>query len=159
MYWSLILFVLESGWYGWELMKAWEQEVIWKILFWLSFFIFSFVHIFLVLMDGWSRYQDYKRAKDQFYLYGFRGRIADLYIRSKCQRMAAQVAAEELGMREQIDAHYQKKGVEWFHFIPYFMVKDPWFMFRRHFWKRTFMEKHYTPKVNFKELSLQQQIL
>lgn len=110
-------------------------------------------------MDGWSRYQNYKRAKDQFYLYGFKERIAAIYIGSKCQRMAAQVAAEELGYHNEIASYYKKKGVEWYHFIPYFMVQDPLFMIRPHFWQRTFLEKNYTSKFNFKELSLQHQIV
>ncbi len=90
-------------------------------------------------------------------MYGFRGKIADLYIESKCQRIAAQVAANELGLQKQIDAHYLKKGVKWFHFIPYFMLKDPLFMVRSGFWKRTFLERNYAPKFDYKLLSLQNQ--
>ena len=52
------------------------------------------------MMDGWSRYQNYKRAKDQFYIYGFKKRICNLYIGSKCQSIAALVAAKELGISE-----------------------------------------------------------
>ena len=149
---------MESYWYGWELWKAIERGNAWWIFFWVSFFLFSFVHIFLVLMDGWSRYQNYKRAKDMLFLYGFQRRIGAMYIGSKCQRMAALVAAEELGMREEMEDYYKDRGVEWYHYVPYFMVKDPLFLFRPYFWKRTFMESNYTSKIDFKQLVLQQPI-
>jgi len=128
------------------------------ILFWLSFFLFSFVHIFLVLMDGWSRYQNYKRAKDLLFMYGFQGRIGAMYIGSKCQRMAAIVAADELGVRKEMEGYYEDKGVRWYHYIPYFMIKDPLFLFRSYFWKRTFMEEHYTAKIDYRQFLKQQPV-
>lgn len=149
---------MESYWYGWELWKATENGNPWWILFWLSFFLFSFLHIFLVIMDGWSRYQNYKRAKDMLFLYGFQRRIGAMYISSKCQRMAALVAADELGMKQEMDLYYQERGVKWYHYVPYFMVKDPLFPFRPYFWKRTFMESNYQSKINFKKLSVQQEM-
>ncbi len=109
-------------------------------------------------MDGWSRFQNYRKAKDQLYEFGFSERLANLYIGSKCQRMAALVAAEELGMKDKLNDHYSKIGVKWYHYVPYFMIKDPLFLFRKRFWRRTFLEKNYTPKYNFKALSLQYQM-
>lgn len=106
-------------------------------------------------MDGWSRYQNYKRAKDQFYMYGFKDRIAETYLGSKCQRMAAKVAAEELGIEESLKAYYQSRGVKWYHFIPYFMVREPLFLFRKSFWSRTFLEKNYESKFDFRNLQLE----
>ena len=109
-------------------------------------------------MDGWSRYQNYKRAKDMLFLYGFQRRIGAMYISSKCQRMAALVAADELGMKQEMELYYRERGVKWYHFVPYFMVKDPLFPFRPYFWKRTFMESNYQSKINFNKLSVQQQM-
>ncbi|CDF78774.1 hypothetical protein BN863_10620 [Formosa agariphila KMM 3901] len=103
-------------------------------------------------MDGWSRYQNYKRAKDQFFEYGFRKRIAANYIVSKCQREAALVAASELGIKEKVANYYEEHGVKWFHYVPYFMVKDPLFLIRKAFWSRTFLERSYTAKFDFKKL-------
>jgi hypothetical protein len=103
-------------------------------------------------MDGWSRYQNYKRAKDQFYIYGFTARICNLYIGSKCQRIAALVAAKELGLENEVKQHYSSKGVKWYHYIPYFMVADPWFLFKKKFWSRTFLEKHYKPRFDFQKM-------
>ena len=154
LYYSLILFVVES-WVFWRLLKAaMADKATLFILIYGVCFAFSFVHVFLVAMDGWSRFQNYKRAKDQFYEYGFKGRIADLYIRSKCQRTAALVAADELGYATDIKLHYKKRGVKWFHFIPYFMVKDPLFFFKKTFWSRTFLEKTYKPKYNYHKLQV-----
>ena len=157
LYSSLILFVLESWIYWVQLKHAYLYFSHFFILFWLGLFLFSFVHIYLVLMDGWSRYQDYKRAKDQFYMYGFQPRIARFFIGSKCQRMAAEVAAEELGIENQLKAYYSRKGVKWHHYIPYFMVKEPLFLFKRRFWSRTFLERKYDAKFNFRKLQLKLQ--
>lgn len=152
LYWSLILFFAESWIYGHQLFISLEQRGVLAIIFWLSFFLFSFLHIFLVLADGWSRFQNYKRVKDQFFIYGFQGRIAENYIGSKCQRNAAIVAAQELGIDDELQNYYRKRGVKWFHYIPYFMIRDPLFLFKNNFWSRTFLEKSYTPKFDYKAL-------
>lgn len=156
LYYSLILFILESLLFYYLLDRAIQREAPWwEVLIWLVCFVFAFVHIFLVMADGWSRYQNYKRAKDLFYDHGYRDRIAALYITSKCQRNAAIEAARELGLDAEVKSYYRKKGVKWWHFVPYFMIKDPLFMFRKHFWSRTFLERAYTPKYDFKQLELQ----
>lgn len=148
----MLLFILESYVYWLQLESALFKGNWFPIAFWVVFFLFSFVHIFLVLLDGWSRYQDYKRAKDLFFVHGVQHRIAKLFIRSKCQRMAALVAAEELGVSDELEAFYVRQGVKWYHYIPYFMIKDPLFIFKKHFWKRTFLEKHYTSKFDYHKL-------
>ncbi|WP_245594759.1 hypothetical protein [Flavobacterium limnosediminis] len=66
--------------------------------------------------------------------------------------MAAIVAADELGISNEVKEYYRKKGVKWYHFIPYFMVKDPFFLFRDKFWSRTFLEKDYKPKFDYHTL-------
>jgi hypothetical protein len=106
LYTSLILFILES-WIFWNLYIVFDENLksVWAT-FWFCCFLFSLVHVFLVMMDGWSRYQNYKRAKDQFFAHGFKNRIAKLYIISKCQRIAAEVAAKELGLESEIKNYY-----------------------------------------------------
>lgn len=152
---ALILFVLESIWYGYELWYALDHRGWLITFFWLWCFLFSFVHIFLVIMDGWSRFQNYKRIKDQFYRFGFQSRIAEAYIVSSCQRRAVKVAAQELGLGQQVVDYYRSRDVKWYHFVPYFMLQDPWFFFKKAFWSRTFIEKHYTSKIDYHALSLQ----
>lgn len=158
LYYSLLLFILEA-WFYWEKLRtAYLEMRLQLIIFWFICFLFSFVHIFLVLMDGWSRFQNYKRAKDQFYMHGFNRRISDTYISSQCQRMAAMVAAEELGIADEVKEYYAKKNVRWYHFIPYFMVKDPLFFLKKKFWSRTFLEKNYKPKFNYRSLQSQYEL-
>lgn len=155
LYYSLVLFILEAWFYWVKLKAAYTESSLVYIIFWTWSFLFSFIHIFLVLMDGWSRFQNYKRAKDQFYIHGFNRRIADTYIGSKCQRMAAIVAAEELGIDEDVKAYYDSKGVKWYHYVPYFMIKTPFFFFNNTFWSRTFLERNYTPKFDYRNLGLE----
>lgn len=150
---SLILFVLESVFYWAKLKEAYVHNTLFVVLFWLWSLLFSFSHIFMVIMDAWSRFQNYKRVKDHLFMHGFTQKIARHYQGSKCQRNAVLVAARELGLEEEVRAYYRKRGIRWFHFIPQFMVKDPLFLFKRYFWSRTFMEKHYVPKFNFRELN------
>ena len=152
---SLILFIMES-WVFWLLLKSSIEDYnMTMIIIWSVCFLFSFLHIFLVVMDGWSRFQDYKKVKDLFFIHGFDRRIAEHYIGSKCQRSAALVAAEELGIQQELKTYYQSRGVKWFHFIPYFMVMDPLFLFRKTFWQRTFLEKKYTAKFDYRRLKLE----
>lgn len=152
LYAFLILFFLESSLF-WNLYITTGENLrpLWSI-FWFCCFLFSIIQIFLVMMDGWSRYQNYKRAKDQFFDHGFRKRIAKLYLISKCQRMAAEVAAKELGLESEIKYYYKSKNVKWHHFIPYYVIKDPFFLFKDYFWNKTFLEKHYAAKFNYHAL-------
>ncbi len=154
LYYSLTIFIVESWFYWVKLKAACTADMLPYILFWAWSFMFSFIHIFLVLADGWSRYQNYKRAKDQFFIHGFRSRIADTYMGSKCQRMAAIEAAKELGIGDEIVAYYEAKNVKWYHYIPYFMIRDPWFGFKKKFWSRTFLEGSYKSRFNFSSYQL-----
>src|SRR5215831_14306880 len=158
LYFSLILFVAESLTYFYFLKRSYSREDWSWFAFWLSCFAFSFSHIFLVMADGWSRYQNYKRVKDQLFLYGFDDRIACRYIGSACQRMAALTAAEELGLKREVGNFFYSQGYRWYHWIPDFMLQDPFFLFRAAFWSRTFLEKHYHPRVDFYTMSLKQEL-
>lgn len=156
LYISLGLFAAES-YFFWRLFKSsrfQEQELMQA--FWLICFLFSFVHIFLVLMDGWSRFQNYKKIKDLFYQHGFKVRIAMNYKGSKCQRNAAIVAAEELGFGNDVRRLYKKLGIKEYHLLPDFFVQDPFFLFKNSFWSRTFLEKYYSPKFDFRSISKMQ---
>lgn len=150
---SLVLFVMESLFYWDRLKHAYMHEPILMVFFWLWCLLFSFSHIFLVVMDAWSRFQNYKRIKDYFFVHGFTAKVARHYSGSKCQRNALLVAARELGFEDQARKYYRKIGIKWFHFVPQFMVNDPLFLFKSYFWSRTFMEKYYEPKFNFKALN------
>ncbi len=156
LYSTLLLFIFETVYYYYGLSGALQNDNIAIILFWTWCLLFSFVHIFLVLMDSWSRFQNYKRIKDHLFQHGFTQKIAKHYSGSKCQRMTVAAAAKELGVEHKVKVYYDKMGIRWYNFIPQFMLRDPLFLFKGYFWSRTFMEKHYEPKFNyrrFKELS------
>ena len=112
LHWSLLLFIVESVWYGLELKQAMVVGSVYVIGFWLCSFLFAMIHIYLVIMDGWSRFQNYKRAKDLIFVYGFQSRIANMYLGSKCQRMAVETAANELGFKSEIVAYFKIRGIK-----------------------------------------------
>ncbi len=149
---SQFLFVAESIFYWQQLQQAEMQSSLIWIGFWWSCFLFAFLHIFLVFMDSWSRFQNYKRIKDQLYLYGFKPKIANNYTSSKCQRHALNIACKELGMTKDVRRFMQLRGIKWYHFIPQFMAEDPLFLFKKQFWNRTFLEKYYAPKFCFQTI-------
>lgn len=149
LYSALLLFIAETIFYYQGFYDAYQNEGIAIILFWVWCLLFSFIHIFLVLMDGWSRFQNYKRVKDHLFQHGFTHKIARHYIGSKCQRMAVIAAAKELGMEEKAKNYYRKMGIRWYNFVPQFMLRDPLFPFKKYFWSRTFMEKYYEPKFDY----------
>jgi len=153
LYYSTLIFMLETLFYWSKFKEAYTSESILFSLFWFGSVLFAFSHIFMVVFDGWSRFQNYKRIKDYLFVHGFTPKIARLYKGSKCQRTAFLVAARELGIEDQVIRYYRRLGIKWYHFVPHFMIKDPWFLFKKYFWSRTFMEKHYEPKFNYRELS------
>ncbi len=152
LYLSLVIFSLETYVYWQQLEYSYSNQNLIQSIFWFCSVLFAFSHIFLVLMDGWSRFQNYKRVKDHLFVHGFTPKIARHYRGSKCQRMAVLVAARELGFEEEVKDYYKRHGIRWYHFIPQFMLKDPLFLFRSYFWSRTFMEKYYEPRFDFRKL-------
>lgn len=152
LYLSLFLFIAESWFYWLKLADALATETLAFSLFWAWCFLFSFVHIFLVIMDGWSRFQNYKRIKDQFFFYGFSPHLAQHFIGSSCQRRAVAIAARELGLEKEVKDFYSKKGVKFYHFIPYLLLNNPFLVFHPYFWSFTFLEKYYKPQIDFHNL-------
>jgi len=158
LHFSVLIFIFESWFYWTRLQDAYIEESYFFTVFWFGSVLFAFSHIFLVVMDAWSRYQNYKRIKDNLYIHGFSAKIANPYIGSKCQRTAFMVAAKELGLEKEVTAYYHRIGIKWYHFIPRFMIADPLFLFRKSFVSRTFLEKYYHPKFNFRERSFNYKI-
>ena len=100
-------------------------------------------------LDGYSRFQDYKRVKDQLYFYGYQERIIRPMLKSRCQRDAAQLACDELGVGEQSKTHFNSHGYKWYHIIPDFVWADPGFFFKAYFWRGTFFTPYYKSRVDF----------
>jgi hypothetical protein len=108
-------------------------------------------------LDARSRYQNYKQAKDQFYLHGFRSLILLPFLKSRCQRDAVSVAAEELGNGDAARAFFYQNGYRWYHLLPDFSFRRPQFLLTKHFWINTFFMKDYKARFNYKQLYLEQQ--
>lgn len=155
---SVILFILESYIYYSFLDWAIKNQHTFWIVLWSVCFAFSFAHIFLVLADGWSRFQDYKRAKDQLFTYGCHPRIFSQYATSQCQRTACITAAKELGIDKEAKKYFYDLGYRWHHLLPDFMVNDPFFFYKRYFWRKTFLEKNYKPKYDYRKLAMSLQV-
>ncbi|MBI9090386.1 MAG: hypothetical protein JEZ12_14315 [Desulfobacterium sp.] len=108
--------------------------------------IYGVVLILLTQMDALSRFQNYKLAKDLFFENGFQKRIANLFISSRCQREAIKIAALDLGMADELNAHLDSLGFRWFHVIPKGVISKPGILLTRLFWEKTFFVKSYTSK-------------
>ena len=104
-------------------------------------------------LDAHSRYQNYKQIKDQLYLYGFDRRILKPALKSRCQRDAAQVAAEELGYGALCFMHFRSFGYRRYHLIPDFIFHKPLYLISKHFWRTTFFAPIYTPKIDYPEMA------
>lgn len=97
-------------------------------------------------LDARSRFQDYKKAKDLFFKNGFKPRIANLFIHSKCQRDSVIVAAQDLGFACQLNRYYHEKGYRWYHILPDITFKRPSLFFTQRYWKKTLFVPCYTSK-------------
>jgi hypothetical protein len=95
-------------------------------------------------LDARSRYQEFKRIKDQFSRFGFDCRLLKPLVRSRCQRDAARAAAYELGYGRPCCEFYRSLGYRWYHLMPNFIFNNPRFLISRQFWKSTFFLSTYT---------------
>lgn len=129
-----------------------DDPVMWW--FWLYWFTVFTSMTILAELDGYSRYQNYKQVKDQIYLNGFQYRLLKPLSRSSCQREAAILAGDELGVGKQVRDYYMDKGYRWYHIIPDFVFQYPLFFFSSFFWRTTFFTPYYKPKIDYSALDL-----
>jgi hypothetical protein len=129
-----------------------HQTVYWWAWF-ISFVVFLSMSL-LAELDGYSRFQNYKQVKDQIYLNGYQQRLLKPLTRSSCQREAAILAGDELGVGEQVRSFFYSKGYRWYHIIPDFVFQYPLFFFSRFFWRTTFFTPYYQPKIDYSQLDL-----
>ena len=104
-------------------------------------------------LDARSRYQNYKQIKDQLFFYGFDRRIFKPMLQSRCQRDAAMAAAEELEYGNRCRHYFRICGYRWYHLVPDFIFRAPYFLLTRAFWRRTFFMPTYRPRVDFKMMA------
>jgi hypothetical protein len=106
-------------------------------------------------LDVRSRFQNYKQIKDQFYIYGFDKRILGPVLKSRCQRDAAIVSADELGLKAECNDYFKSFGYKWHHIIPDFVFTHPQFLLSKYFWRTTFFVPKYKSKIDYFPLSIQ----
>jgi len=114
--------------------------------------IFLMILPIMFQLDARSRFQNYKRVKDQFMNFGFDIRLLKPLLKSRCQRDAARAAADELGYGRNCREFYHFMGYRWYHLTPDFLFSNPRFLISRQFWKSTFFLSTY-PNVKKKSQS------
>ncbi len=102
-------------------------------------------------LDARSRYQNYKKVKDQILIHGLDVRLLKPLRKSRCLRDAALAAADELGFGGQCRDYFRDSGYRWWHLLPDFVFTTPQFILSRHFWESTFFLKKYQARAAFKE--------
>jgi hypothetical protein len=94
-------------------------------------------------LDARSRFQEYKRIKDQLARYGPDQRIFKSVAGSRCQRDATLAAAGQLGYALRCRACFSTAGYRWYHLLPDFVKDHPRFLISTEFWRRTFFMPTY----------------
>jgi hypothetical protein len=119
-----------------------QQPIAYVFFMWLSSFFF--MNALFSQLDAYSRYQNFKKTRDQLYVYGFQQRIVKPLAKSNCQRLAAVIAARRTGVEKETRHFYYTLGYRWYHVLPDFLRVNPLFIFHPFFWKSTFFVKRYT---------------
>lgn len=96
--------------------------------------------------DARSRFRQYQRIRALLTKRGWKQRIVEPLLYSRCQRDAAKVAAARTGYNAEITAYFREKGYRWYHVVPDALVKDPAYIFNRHFLESSFFVKEHRPK-------------
>jgi hypothetical protein len=97
-------------------------------------------------LDARSRFQEYKRVRDQLTRFGPDRRIFKSVAGSRCQRDAALAAARQLGYASHCRACFSAAGYRWHHLLPDFVKGQPRFLISAVFWRTTFFMPTYHPR-------------
>jgi hypothetical protein len=99
-------------------------------------------------LDARSRFQEYKRVKDQLTRYGPDRRIFKSVAGSRCQRDAALAAARQLGYAKHCRFYYCGAGYRWYHLLPDFVKGHPRLLISVAFWRTTFFMPTYQARMS-----------
>jgi len=132
-----------------------EPEAIYWLVWLVGLVVFAPMSV-LAELDAYSRFQNYKQLKDQIFLNGYQERLLKPLTRSSCQREAAILACEELGLGQKSKSYFYARGYRWYHVIPDFVFKQPMFFFSLYFWRTTFFTPYYVSKINYDQFDLTQ---
>lgn len=112
----------------------------------LFFFVYFFSLVITTQLDAYSRYQNYKMAKDLLHQYGFRKPLIRVFSKSKCQREAVAEAGNCLGFKKEVNEYFYNMGFRWYHILPHLIVKKPQIFFTKDYWLSTFFVSNYKSK-------------
>jgi hypothetical protein len=96
--------------------------------------------------DAYSRYQNYKMAKDLMYQYGFKKNLIKIFSNSRCQRDAFAEAAKSVGYKKEIDNYFYSVGFRWYHILPVIILKKPTVLLTKEYWITTLFVANYKSK-------------
>jgi hypothetical protein len=94
-------------------------------------------------LDARSRYQEFKKARDQLVQHGPNRRIFHALSGSRCQRDAVLAAAGALGHAAACRHHLKAAGYRWYHLLPDFVKHHPGFLLSPAFLQATFFAPTY----------------
>jgi hypothetical protein len=116
--------------------------------FWVHLFLFIYFSSLVITtqLDAYSRYQNYKMAKDLLHQYGFKKPLIRVFSKSKCQREAAAEAGNCLGFKKEVNDYFYSMGFRWYHILPHIIIKKPQIFFTKDYWLSTFFVSNYKSK-------------
>ncbi len=93
----------------------------------------------IALLDGFSRFQEYRRIKALLVRRGWSERIFLLVSASRCQRDAALAAAKQAGGYYKTKSFFHHLGYRWYHVLPDAIMKNPFLFFSPKFLRVSFL--------------------
>lgn len=79
----------------------------------------------MALLDGFSRFREYRRIRSMLRRRGWNRRVFLLVAGSRCQRDAALLAAREAGHGPRARGLFHALGYRWYHLLPDAVVRNP----------------------------------
>ncbi|HWS60455.1 MAG TPA: hypothetical protein VN182_05960 [Flavobacterium sp.] len=143
---SLQLFCLASLWICYINFLALKEAEEVSLIIHLFFCCYFFTLIITTQLDAYSRYQNYKMAKDLLHQYGFKKPLVRLFSKSKCQREAIAEAANCLSLKKEVNDYFYSMGFRWYHILPHIILKKPQVFFTKEYWMSTFFVPNYKSK-------------
>lgn len=93
----------------------------------------------IALLDGFSRYREYRRIKRMLSSRGWNRRVFLLVAGSRCQRDAALLAAHETGLGRRARGLFRALGYRWYHLLPDAVLRNPLLFFQPRFLRSSFL--------------------
>lgn len=93
----------------------------------------------IALLDGFSRYREYRRIRCMLERRGWNERVFLLVAGSRCQRDAALMAAMETGLGRRARTLFRSLGYRWYHLFPDAVMRNPLLFLHPRFLRTSFL--------------------